>query len=188
MLDKTGAARYNICCTFLRAEVCAVLNLTGVFAGEGSLPFAFSLDLSDLDFYGQHPFAQPVQVAGTVENQAGIVTLRATASFVYAAPCDRCGTPVERRYDLPFTHTVVTELQSPEEDDGYVLAPDQQLDAETLLRDDVVLWVPLKFLCRPDCKGLCDQCGHNLNDGPCACRREPADPRLAALQSLLKQD
>ena len=73
-----------------------MLNLTSVFAGEGSVPFQFALDLSDLDFYGNHPFRNKAEVSGRVENHAGIVTLKATVSFVFSAPCDRCGVPVEK--------------------------------------------------------------------------------------------
>lgn len=164
-----------------------MLNLTSVFAGEGSVPFRFALDLSDLDFYGNHPFRNKAEVSGRVENRAGIVTLKATVSFVFSAPCDRCGVPVEKPYCLTFEHIVVTDVQD-EENDGLILADNMQLDAEELIRDDMVLWVPLKFLCRDDCKGLCDACGKNLNEGPCDCAKDTADPRLAILESLLNTD
>ena len=49
---------------------------------------------------------------------------------------------------------------------------------------DLVLELPLRYLCKPDCKGLCCRCGKNLNDGPCGCQKE-IDPRLAALRQLL---
>ena len=53
-----------------------------------------------------------------------------------------------------------------------------------LLWEEFVLSLPVKPLCRPDCKGLCPQCGKNLNDGTCSCIREEGDPRLAALRGL----
>lgn len=164
-----------------------MLNLTKVFADEGSVSFDFGLDLSDLDFYGVCPFPTPIAVNGTVENFAGIVLLKATAQFVFSAPCDRCAERVETTNTLVFEHVVVTDVED-EENDGFVIAEQMQLDVEELLRDDLVLWVPSKVLCSDDCKGLCDQCGINLNHGNCDCHKKTVDPRLAALGSLLNND
>ena len=52
-----------------------------------------------------------------------------------------------------------------------------------MLREQFVLAVPFAPLCREDCKGLCPQCGIDLNTGTCACEK-PVDPRLAALKGL----
>ena len=164
-----------------------MLNLTKVFAQEGSVPFQFPMNLSDLEFYGNCPFKTEVQVSGIVENFAGIVLLKAEVSFVYSAPCDRCGVLVEKPYKLSFEHVVVTSVED-EDSDGFIVAEDMQLDVEELLLDDLVLWVPTKFLCKKDCKGLCDQCGKNLNEGDCQCKATKGDPRFAVLQSLLNND
>jgi uncharacterized protein len=82
---------------------------------------------------------------------------------------------------------VVTSVED-DESDGFVVAEDMQLDVEELMNDDIVLWVPTKFLCKKDCKGLCDQCGQNLNEGSCQCKATKGDPRLAVLESLLNND
>jgi uncharacterized protein len=58
------------------------------------------------------------------------------------------------------------------------------LDLAPLLREETILEIPLGVLCKPDCAGLCPDCGHNLNDGPCECDRDAIDPRLAALRAL----
>ena len=186
-LDKQAFPIYNISCTFLQTEVYAMLNLTKVFAQEGSVPFDFPLDLTELEFYGNHPFKEPLTVTGIVENFAGIVLLKAQVNFVYSAPCDRCGVLVEKPYQLSFEHVIVTSVED-DESDGFVVAEDMQLDVEELMNDDIVLWVPTKFLCKKDCKGLCDQCGQNLNEGSCQCKATKGDPRLAVLESLLNND
>ena len=59
-----------------------------------------------------------------------------------------------------------------------------EIQGEMGAEEDVVLNLPSKVLCKDDCKGLCPQCGKNLNDGPCDCK-EPVDPRLAGLLELL---
>ena len=58
------------------------------------------------------------------------------------------------------------------------------VDLDEVLETLFVLDMDSKFLCREDCKGLCAQCGANLNDGPCGCKK-PIDPRLAVLEQLL---
>jgi uncharacterized protein len=59
------------------------------------------------------------------------------------------------------------------------------LDLRLPLREQTLLTLPMHSLCRPDCRGLCSNCGHNLNEGPCNCRTEEIDPRLADLKQLL---
>ena len=66
----------------------------------------------------------------------------------------------------------------------YILVPDGKLDLSQLALEDVFLSLPSKLLCSEDCKGICPQCGKNLNEGPCDCKKE-IDPRLAALLDLL---
>ena len=57
-------------------------------------------------------------------------------------------------------------------------------DLAGLLWEEFVLALPVRPLCKPDCKGLCPDCGKNLNEGSCSCVRDEGDPRLAALRGL----
>ena len=59
---------------------------------------------------------------------------------------------------------------------------------DDLVRDTLLVAEPLRELCKSDCKGLCPVCGQNLNEGQCDCDTFVPDPRLAALESLLKND
>ncbi len=65
---------------------------------------------------------------------------------------------------------------------------DGMIDLAPLVRELSLLSLPIKVLCRPDCQGLCQECGANLNLGECGCEAEAIDPRLAVLQSLLKDE
>jgi uncharacterized protein len=60
-----------------------------------------------------------------------------------------------------------------------------RLDTDLLLRENLLLSLPVQPLCGTDCLGLCPQCGANLNQGPCGCGVTPTDPRLQALRKLL---
>jgi uncharacterized protein len=56
-----------------------------------------------------------------------------------------------------------------------------ELDIKEIVKEQVLLSVPMKPLCRDDCRGLCPVCGKDLNEGACKCRKEEIDPRLAPL-------
>lgn len=59
-----------------------------------------------------------------------------------------------------------------------------ELNLATLLETETTLALPMKPLCREDCRGLCPVCGGNRNAAPCTCQARPPDPRLAVLRQL----
>ena len=143
-----------------------------------------SFDFSKEALDGVFPFTTPVHVAGDIVNRAGIVTMRAAAECTMRFVCDRCAGQAERQLRVPMEHILVSELQSDDDADQYILVSDGKLDLFQLTLEDVFLSLPSKLLCKEDCKGICPQCGKNLNEGPCDCKKE-IDPRLAALLDLL---
>ncbi len=146
--------------------------------------FEFSLDLSQTEIWGHCPISAPVLIKGCVQNRSSIVTLAYNASAPIHTFCDRCLTEFDRELAFSFEYTLVKELQD-EEQEGYILVEGDFLDLEELCTSDVVLNLPLKFLCKDDCKGLCTVCGCNLNHSQCDCLKQEIDPRLAALKGLL---
>ncbi len=106
--------------------------------------------------------------------------------------CARCLEPVtraiSRKFDLLYRpqgadagreELSVTQAEA---DIGYYTGDGLLL--EDVLREQILLAVPLKVVCREDCKGLCPQCGQNLNQGACSCESKPPDPRWDALRGL----
>ena len=160
-----------------------LLNLSGVFAGSESLPFEYEIDLSDLEFSGCSSLKKPVKIKGAAKNRAGVVFIELTAEYTISAPCDRCAADIERKESLPLTYVVVQETEG-EDTEDFVVAEDQKVDLDPLVRDDIVIRYPSKLLCSPDCKGLCPNCGKNLNEGDCDCAKEQTDPRLDALKAF----
>ena len=71
-----------------------------------------------------------------------------------------------------------------DEDLEFSLYDGDQIDLSPLIREQFLLSLPTRPLCREDCRGLCPKCGINLNDGECSCSEEAADPRLAPLRNL----
>ena len=108
--------------------------------------------------------------------------------------CSRClepfRMPVDSAFDLRYLPAAEMsaddEREVQEEDLETSYYRDDQIDLNELLREQFYLALPMKPLCREDCKGLCAQCGTNLNTGTCACAAEWEDPRLAPLKGLIK--
>jgi uncharacterized protein len=61
------------------------------------------------------------------------------------------------------------------------------LDLTEVIRQDLLLALPMYPVCRSKCKGLCPHCGQNWNEGACECSLEEIDPRLAVLRQLLEE-
>ena len=127
----------------------------------------FSIGVDELTDYYSYSFASPIAVKGSVENRAGVVTLRYSTVFTLNLQCDRCLDEFTREYSFDFEHILVRSTNS--DNDEYVVCENDVLDMNELAVSDILLQLPTKFLCRDDCKGLCYVCGQNLNKGKCKC-------------------
>jgi uncharacterized protein len=162
------------------------IDLRSLFVSDGaSQSLNLNFDFSDVEYQGMRPFTGPVMLDATLCNRAGVVSLSGEAVAEYYGPCDRCGEECSAEIRVPLNYTLVKALASSEEKDGFIVLPDLQLDVEPLILSDLILAIPTKHLCSPECKGLCARCGHNLNHGKCACKDTETDPRLEALKQLL---
>ena len=120
------------------------------------------------------------------------IRLRGHFAGRFQVPCARCVEPVElplaADYDLIFRPAAADaeaserSITAPETEIGYYLK--DSLLLEDVLREQVLLSLPVRTLCKPDCKGLCPRCGANRNSQPCTCDVGPSDPRWEALAGL----
>lgn len=162
-----------------------LLDLKKLFEDEGEvIPFQYELDLSDTEISGVYPFVSPIQISGKVQNVAQTVYLTAEVDFGFAIPCDRCAEDIKTKYHFSFNHPLIMETNE-EDQDAYILVEEGQLDLDELLRADILLALPTKYLCKADCKGLCPVCGVNLNNESCQCNKHQIDPRLEVLKQLI---
>ncbi|MEE1330938.1 MAG: DUF177 domain-containing protein [Acutalibacteraceae bacterium] len=162
-----------------------LIDLKHIFATDNtSLPIEYSLDLSSTEVSGIYPLKKPVTVSGTVSNKASLVVLDAVITYEYDAPCDRCGAETARTHTIRLNKSLAVSIEG-EESDSILTVPDMKLDLDELLYSEVIVSLPMKHLCKEDCKGICPKCGKNLNDGKCGCPEKEIDPRLSALAELL---
>jgi len=126
-----------------------------------------------------------------VEDEAGFF-LSARYDYRQSLACQRCLEPVEQPVAGDITLLLVQGAPRPvdgeqrleEEDLGVVHVQGAEYDTRPLLLEQMQLNVPMKPVCRDDCKGLCPRCGANLNEGECGCEDDWEDPRWAALKDF----
>ena len=120
------------------------------------------------------------------------IRLRGHFNGKFEVPCARCVEPVtiplESDFDLIFRPVGADagaperSITAPETEIGYYQK--DSLLLEDVLREQVLLSLPVRTLCKPDCKGLCPRCGQNRNSQACSCDEGPGDPRWEALAGL----
>ena len=165
-----------------------LLGLSQIIDRPGaSVPFSVSVDLSDFCYGVSYPVSEPVLAEGNVRNTAGVLVMQGSIATTIHGICDRCASEFHRKVEFPIDVVLVTKLESEENEDEWVFPLEgDSADLDDIVRTVFVLNLDSKLLCKEDCKGLCPQCGKNLNDGPCNCRKE-LDPRFAALKQLLEK-
>ena len=149
-----------------------------------------------IDFSGEDiEQGTPLHVAGTAEALAhseGEVRIQGRYTVEMTAECDRClgraKYPLDASFDLfyrPMSDIAVeeeVEIHEGEAEIGFY--EDGGLELEEILREQVMLALPMQKVCSDVCKGICPVCGKNRNETACDCRIETADDRWGALRNL----
>jgi uncharacterized protein len=143
----------------------------------------------------------PVSLAFTIHKDHDRFRLVGTVATTLELACSRClepfTLPVDAGFDLRYLPegTAAPEAGEDEDEEGgardddaaTTFYRDEEIDLGALLREQFYLALPMKPLCREACKGLCPQCGVNLNTESCSCSRRWEDPRLSGLKALITE-
>jgi uncharacterized protein len=140
----------------------------------------------------------PVSLAARVTKDAQKVRLTGRVRTSLEVDCGRClepfRVPVDSELDLLFLPDTPEDSRPAGEhevhdaDAGVSFYKDDTIDLGEVMRDEFYLALPMKPLCKDDCKGLCPVCGANWNRETCGCKKDWVDPRMDALKTLLKKD
>ena len=139
---------------------------------------------------------EPVTADFTLDHKNSDLHITGTVETVIHFRCSRCAKEFDRDISAGF---VLSYLPQPEYSDENVEVElkyeDMEIafydgiafDVNMMVLEQIELAIPMKIICREDCKGLCYQCGADLNEGICSCTGEPADPRLSVLLDFKKK-
>lgn len=138
----------------------------------------------------------PVELRFTVYKDRDRLRLAGVVTTTLELACSRCLEPFElpvassfdERYTPQSENTGEGEGEVGDDDLSVAYYQDDQIDLSQLMEEQFYLALPMKPLCREDCRGLCPSCGTNLNEATCGCEVRWEDPRLAGLKALINRD
>ena len=173
-----------------------VLNVAGLLGEAPGSHRDVAVDVAQLELGDDLAQAAPVVVRVRVArtNRGVIVAGRVRTDL--ADTCGRCLAPLRISIDAPIEEEVLPlldlqsglRLDTAAEPEVFRLTDHHELDLEPLAREAIQLAAPIAPVCRPDCRGLCPECGGDLNVGPHDHGDVADDPRLAILRELRIDD
>ncbi|MGD9588120.1 MAG: DUF177 domain-containing protein [Pyrinomonadaceae bacterium] len=134
----------------------------------------------------------PARFSGLVEKREHGAVVAGNIRGEIEVQCARCLAKVYQPLDIEVSAEFLNKEDfgsgenaelGPNDLDADVL-DDGEIDLSALAAEQILLNVPEQYFCRPDCKGLCDKCGADLNLVDCSCGTGPIDPRWAGLKKL----
>jgi uncharacterized protein len=145
------------------------------------IPFEFEqIQVSD-DLDLRH-FGGVVSIGRTPQ---GLI-LRSKFSAETDLECVRCLNDFTHKLNWTFTELYAFNEKSASESE-LILPDDAQIDLQPLIRDYALLEVPIRAICKPDCKGLCSVCGEDLNETDCGHKNQNENSAFSALKDLLEE-
>ena len=171
-----------------------ILDLTHLRQGESTLSRRYDPSAFD-GRSSQFRVVAPVALEAKVHKDKARFRLVGTLAATLQLACSRCveafELPVAASFDvryLPQSQNTGDEREVEADDLSDAFYRDEQIDLGQLMEEQFYLALPMKPLCRDDCKGLCASCGANLNEETCGCQVQWEDPRLAALKTLVTRN
>ena len=133
----------------------------------------------------------------TAFTSEGRVVAEVSVETEVEAPCARCLEPARSRIkgELRYIFSLRRDEQLREKNEGEQDGDEEiilldswedEIDLAQMVWETLITALPAALLCSPDCRGLCPQCGANLNKGPCSCRSESGDPRFEVLRKFME--
>ncbi|RKD27821.1 uncharacterized protein SAMN02745883_00193 [Caminicella sporogenes DSM 14501] len=153
------------------------------------LDFYYTLDKDEIFESYDIVNAKPLHFLGKIykKNEEYIVELNFSGNITFR--CNRCLEEVDKEINGHIVTKIKlgkTEIEDNEDDSLYLEGDTIELSA--LVNEAVILSLPMKVLCKEDCKGLCPTCGENLNINKCKCNKEKIDPRLEKLKNFFSNN
>lgn len=162
-----------------------MLDVSGLLRGETrelDINAQVTID-DDLDI----TFIESPRIEGSAVNMSGYIELTAKLTVKYETVCARCLKPLEREMVLDLKYPIAESLENMDNDE-YIIPENGLVDLSELVRENIILNLPISDICSEDCKGLCTKCGADLNLGDCGCVRVEKDPRWSVLEHFFDEE
>lgn len=166
----------------------AMLDVSNALKYPGQVyPFHAEPEIGDMEVLSDPVHFEHVTVDGEFFCTGEKISIQGDVTSTVTSRCARCLEPVTMELDAE-TDAQYARNADPEDPDLYCFEG-SKLDLTDAVRDALLLSLPYRFVCSEDCKGLCPQCGINLNLGTCTCQEggEVANP-FSALKAIVQNN
>lgn len=160
---------------------------------DAEISFDFVLKPSEVNLDSEEAkLINEVKVDGKLKKGIAQTDVQGTIAARIVVECSRCLQPHEQSLEFPFTAVFVSPENYTEEKEAELniadldvsITVDDKIDLTELVREQILLAIPIQLLCREDCRGLCQKCGTNRNLIDCRCEEKEVDPRWQGLREL----
>jgi len=167
------------------------IELENLEGGKGDFAHVYNPDeLNPVD--ERVKLTAPATVNGKIRLAGNEVFVNGHVDTRAQVECDRCLKPIELPVNADFELEYITDseyessgvAELTEAEMSVSVFDGEALDVDEIVKEQILLAVPTRMLCREDCKGICPECGVDRNTGECNCVTEDIDPRWAALKNL----
>lgn len=160
------------------------IDVSGIAKIDGaSLNLKFEEKMDDLgDISEDFEFNSPVCFIGKIENHGGVLKLTGNLTTDYTTKCYRCLKELGTKMSVSISEDFFKEGHS-EDIEAYTYQGNF-IELDKVLKDNIILNLPVRQVCDEKCRGLCSVCGTNLNENNCSCREESVDSRMQILKSF----
>jgi len=173
-----------------------LIDLSSFFREEKQvLFFDGELKLEDLILGGREiAFTEPIKYKGQVFKVDGENRFNLNIRYTYKEDCNRCLESAINEIKTILSGKLVEGIENDNEDldiedyDEVIYFENDIINPEDFIYKQVILSLPMKTLCKEECRGLCITCGVDLNKSPCDCRQENIDPRFEQLKNFFSKN
>jgi uncharacterized protein len=171
------------------------IDVLSLREGDNSLQFREGAPGLELDGLSVE-FTSDIVVSLRLHKSGDEIIVRGVANGTLNEECSRCLGRYGRKFDVEFeifcgkigAHAGAQEAEEGESDAFMAYHDGKTLEIGPVVREAIVLSLPMKALCREDCKGLCPACGVNLNDVKCDCVVKKTNARWSILEKFEKKE
>jgi uncharacterized protein len=177
-----------------RRVVAVRIELDSLEGTSGSFTHVYGSDELELND-DRVRLTGPPEITGQVGRNGSQLLLHGLLKARTEVDCDRClkpvAVPVRAEFDLQYVtateYEAIHAAELEEADLALSVFDGEGIDIDEIMREQILLAVPTRSLCREDCKGFCPACGADRNLKECGCPIENSDPRWAGLKKLVNR-
>ncbi|AFV11233.1 hypothetical protein DUF177 [Thermacetogenium phaeum DSM 12270] len=186
----TGRRLLGIIWSVIRGEFLVKIDVGELRKKKGRMmDFSGRIPCLTLDLQQTGITYRDLEISGQATNTGEGIFVEGIIRGQTDLNCSLCLKAFSATIEVPFSESYYREEDSVSrlvEEEGRFYQEDEII-LDDLIREGLYLALPMKPVCKPDCKGLCPVCGNDMNVQQCRCRKEEFDPRLTALSALLKE-